>query len=88
ASFATRVSRILDIYLRGETDLNRLQKQVSGAISRIERRLSPDVRKELASQVEERNWRRGGDSAEGILRPPLPIFPGESGGGGDLPECG
>lgn len=58
ASFATRVSRILDIYLRGETDLNRLQKQVSGAISRIERRLSPDVRKELASQVEERNWRR------------------------------
>lgn len=58
ASFPTRVSRILETYLRGETDLSRLQKQVSGAISRIERRLSPDVRKELALRIREQNWRR------------------------------
>ncbi|GAA5344276.1 tRNA 2-selenouridine synthase [Planifilum fimeticola] len=58
ASFDVRVSRILETYLRGETDPDRLQQQVAGAVSRIERRLPPDVRKELAYRIGERDWRR------------------------------
>lgn len=58
ASFETRVSRILETYLRGEQDRNRLQQQVAGAVSRIERRLPPDVRKDLTARIEEGNWRR------------------------------
>ncbi|OYD09163.1 tRNA 2-selenouridine(34) synthase MnmH [Paludifilum halophilum] len=56
ASLSSRVQQILDTYLEGPEDPESFRGHVIGAISRIERKLSPDKRKQLYRLAEERDY--------------------------------